>query len=118
MAWSAKKYNKGSVFAFKTPDTFEFTTLDELFTNNGVDRVYPVKALYINTKSKYGEHPVIVTDSALVDVPKHLVDTVKEMISDEECVDAINNSHVGFTIYSYIDKRYKRTCYSINWVDM
>lgn len=118
MAWSAKKYNKGSVFTFKAPDTFEFTTLDELYTNNGIDRVYPVKALYINTKSKYGDHPVVVTDSAFVDVPKHLIDTVKEMMNDEECIDAINNGHVGFTVYSYIDKRYKRTCYSVNWVDM
>lgn len=118
MAWSASKYNKEQKFNFRTPDDFKFTTLDELFTNYGGERIYPVKALYINTKSVYGNHPVVVTDSALVDVPKHLLDTVKEMIDDDEAVNAINNGKVGFTIYTYIDKKYHKTCYSIKWVDM
>lgn len=117
MAWSAKKYNKDNVFTFKTPETFDFTTLDELYTNNGAEKVYPVKALYVNKKSMYGNHPVVVTDSALVDLPKHLTDTVTDMIHDDDCVSAVNGDHVGFQIYTYIDKKYKKTCYSVTWVD-
>lgn len=118
MAFSASRFNKENKFDFRTPDDFKFTTLDEQYTQNGEKTVYPVKALYINTKSVYGNHPVVVTDKALVDVPKHLLDTVKEMIDDDECVNAINNGKVGFTIYTYIDKKYHKTCYSVKWVDM
>lgn len=118
MAFSAKKYNKGSVFTFKAPDSFEYTSLDELYHNNEHDWVYPVKALFINKKSKYGDHPVIVTDNEYVSVPKHLTDTVKAMIADDEAVDAINSGKLGFTIYEYVDSKYKRTCYSVTWIDM
>lgn len=118
MAFSANKFNKEQKFNFKTPDDFKFTTLDELFTKNGVDGKYKVNALYMNTKSIYGEHPVAVTDAAMVDLPKHLADTVKSMIDDDECVEAINNGKVGFSIYSYIDKKYHKTCYSVKWLDI
>lgn len=121
MAFSANKYNnKNNLFTFKTPIDFEYTTLDVLFNENGnpIDKVYPVKAMFLNRKSMYGTHPVIVTDRELVDLPKHLLDTVKDMIADEECVDAINNGKVGFQIYQYIDSKYKKTCYSVTWVDI
>lgn len=119
MAFSASKFNKGNNrFDFKTPVDFNYTTLDVLYSENSDKFVYPVKALYLNKKSMYGAHPVIVTDKELVDIPKHLTDTVKEMIADDECVDAINKGKVGFTIYQYIDSKYKKTCYSVTWVDM
>lgn len=118
MAWSAKKFNKGSKFTFKTPDSFQYQTLDVLYKTNGTDKIYPVKALFLNDKGRYGTHPVIVTDNELVDVPKHLTETVREMIADDECVDAINNGKVGFTIYEYIDSKFKKTCYSVTWIDI
>lgn len=118
MAFSASKFNKEQKFTFKTPDDFKFTTLDEQFTKNGESEKYKVNALYMNTKSIYGEHPVAVTDNAMVDFPKHLAPTVKEMINDDEAVKAINDGKVGFTIYTYIDKKYHKTCYSVKWIDI
>lgn len=119
MAFSASKYNnKNNLFTFHTPVDFEYTTLDVLFSDNAQDTIYPVKAMFLNKKSMYGTHPVIVTDKALVDLPKHMLDTVKDMMGDEEAVDAINNGKVGFQIYQYIDSKYKKTCYSVTWVDV
>lgn len=119
MAFSANKYNKqNNIFTFKTPVDFEYTTLDVLFNDNSQSYVYPVKSLFLNKKSRYGTHPVVITDHELVDLPKHLLDTVKDMIADDECVSAINNGKVGFQIYQYIDSKYKKTCYSVTWVDI
>ena len=118
MAFSASKFNKGSKFTFKTPDNFQYNTLDVLYSQYGNEVVFPVKALYLNDKGKFGTHPVVVTDKELVDLPKHMTETVREIMADDEAVDAINNGKVGFTVYQYIDSKYKRTCYSITWVDV
>lgn len=118
MAFSATKFNKDNKFTFKTPEDFTFETLDSLYDKNGEKKIYMVRALYLNTKSRYGVHPVIVTDNELVDIPKHTTETIREMIADDDCVEAINNKKVGFTIYSYIDNKYKKLCYSVRWVDI
>lgn len=115
MAFSVSKFNKGSRYDFQIPKDFKFVSLHDLFNDNGKDFIYGVKGLYINRKSKYGDAPVVVTTNELVDLPKHLLDTVQEMRADKDVTDAINNDHVGFQIYTY--EKDGRVCYSVNWVD-
>lgn len=114
----AGKYNKVNKFTFQVPDDFKYKSLADLFNDNGEKHVYPVKAIYINKKSRYGDAPVIATDECLVNVPSHMLDTVKEMLEDEELVNAVNDDKFGFTIYPYNTGRAKGTFYSITWVDM
>lgn len=114
----ANKYNKTKVFTFTIPSEYQYRTLSELFEKNGKNKVYPVKALYINKKSKFGDAPIVATDECLVNLPSHLLDTVKEMMNDEELVDAVNENKFGFTIYTYENKNTKEICCSVNWVDM
>ena len=105
-------------FIFEPSDDFEFKTLEELFKENGKDKVYTVRGAYINTKGIYGENPVIVCDDCYVSLPKHLVPVVKEIRADKQLIDDVNNGKVGFEIYEYFQKTYKRKCYSINWLDI
>ena len=114
----ANKYNKTKMFNFKCPEHYKYRALGELFEHEGQGVVYPVKALYINKKSKFGEAPIVATDSCLVNLPSHLLDTVKEMMRDDEVIDAVNENKLGFTIYSYEDTVRNQICYSINWIDM
>ena len=114
----AGKYNKGKVFDFTIPENFEYKSLSDLYSTKGSEAVYTVKALYINTKSKFGKSPVIATTECLVNAPAHLMDIVNVMLMDEEVIDAINNNKFGFKIYQYEDKKFNRICYSINWVDI
>lgn len=111
----ASKYNKGRKFDFEIPKDFEYASLHDLYNQNGKDFVYDVRAMYINKKSKFGESPVIATSNELVNLPKHLTDTVKEMLIDDDCVNAINNHVFGFTIYPY--ESGTNVYYSVNWVD-
>lgn len=114
----AAKFNKGkgNKFTFKTEDGVGYISLEVLFNKNP-EKIYDVKALYINTKSRFGDAPCIAIDPVtIVNLPKHLLETVKEMINDSECVEAINNNEVKFKIYSYKDKNFNKTCYGVEWL--
>lgn len=114
----ASKYNKKvNVFTFSIPKDFEYRSLADLFNNNGKEHVYKVRAVYINKKSRFGESPVVATDDCLVNLPQHLTDVAREIMRDEETVNAINDCKFGFTIYPYETKNRKAVCYSVNWVD-
>ena len=96
----ATKFNKGSKFTFRTADDVQYVSLEELYNQNP-EQIHDVKALYINTKSRFGDAPCVAVDPVIiVNLPNHLLETVKEMISDDECVDAINKNEVKFKIYS------------------
>ena len=107
------KYNKGNRFEFQTPSHFEYISLKELYWDKGKDYQHRLNALYINTKSRYGDSPVAVTDTNIVNLPKHLTDTVKQMMNDSEFVKAVNAQLVGFTIYQY--EGTNGYGYSVNW---
>ena len=112
----ATKFNKGSKFTFKTVDDPQYVSLEVLY-NEDPEQIHDVKALYINTKSRFGDAPCVAIDPVIiVNLPSHLLETVKEMINDDECVDAINNNEVKFKIYSYKDKTFNKTCYSVEWL--
>ena len=108
----AAKYNKGARFNYKMPENAPYKGLADF------DDGQPVRVLglYINHKSKYGEAPVAMTQGVYVNLPKHLTDTVKDMLHDQEVIDAINDGKVGFTVYSYDNNG--KTCYSVNWLDL
>ena len=112
----ATKFNKGNKFTFKPVDDAQYVSLEDLYNKN-TEQIHDVKALYINTKSKFGDAPCVAIDPVIiVNLPKHLLETVKEMIDDNECVTAINNNEVKFKIYSYKDKNFNKTCYGVEWL--
>ena len=108
--------NKSNKFTFKPADDPQYVSLEVLYNKNP-EQVHDVRALYINTKSRFGDAPCVAIDPVIiVNLPKHLLETVKEMINDEECVTAINNNEVKFKIYSYNDKTFNKTCYGVEWL--
>ena len=112
----ATKFNKGSKFTFKPADEPQYVSLEVLYNKNPY-QIHDVKALYINTKSRFGDAPCVAIDPVIiVNLPSHLLETVKEMINDDECVAAINNNEVKFMIYSYKDKTFNKTCYGVEWL--
>lgn len=108
------KYN-GSRFDFRAPEGTEWVKLKDLVERDGEGAIYPLKAMYINRKSEYGDEPVLVTPNALVNAPHHLTNTVNDMLNDDELIKYINDGYVSFTIYQYTNKR--GTGYSVRWVD-
>lgn len=128
MAFSfSKKFNKSRLFNIDTSN-FEYRNLEDLYNEaleccqgdveaaSGV--VFPIRGVYINTKSLYDPAPVIATDNCYVNLPSHMTQTCMDMLADPNCIIAINSGKCGFTIYEYEQKRYNKTCYSVEWVDV
>lgn len=117
----ASKYNKGNNvhFDFKAPKEFKYVSLGYLYNLPAYkDKVHHLNALYINRKGRFGDSPVAVTDNELVNLPAHLTDTVRDMMNDEELVQAVNAGKVGFKVYEYNTANRSEPCYSVNWVDL
>lgn len=113
----AKKYNKEKKFNIDTTG-FNYASLADLYNNNGEKAVYPLTAIYINTKGKYQDAPVFATDEFFVNIPSHMIDSANEILKDDVAINDINNGKVGFQIYAYRNNRYSKDCYGVNFVDM
>lgn len=111
------KANGNKKFDFTQFEGAKYTSLKDLYEENGSEKVYMLKALYINTKGKYGDSPVALINGYNVNLPNHLLDTINLFIDSLDMVEAINNNEVGFTIYKYTDNKYGKECYSVTWVD-
>lgn len=117
MSFASKRNKDVKKFDIDT-EGFEYYNLDDLYEENGEDYQYILKGFYINKKSKYGDAPVAITLDYFVNLPQHMLDTVKEICADADDVADINNDKVGFKIYSYEDEKHKKTCYSIRFEDI
>ena len=108
----AKKHNKVSFanYDFKGKD---FVKLCDLVQG----KVYTIRALFINTKSKFGAIPVIGLDECLVDLPQHCMKEVESMLKDADDIQTINDGKAGFSVVTYQDKN-DVTRYSVNWEDV
>lgn len=112
------KYNKKNMFNFEIPEDFEYFSLETLYKDNGENKQYPIKAFFINKKSLYGDSPVAVTDTCLVNLPNHMVETIEEILKDEEAIAEINEGKGAFQIYSYTLKDRSGIYYSIKFIDL
>ena len=109
------KYNGGKRFAFEMKGEPVFKKLSELYLENV--NSYPVRAIYINRKGKYGDNPVIVSDKFSVSLPTHLLGVVQDLLSQDVFYDMVNGGKVGFNVYEFESPTYGTKGYSINWVE-
>ena len=109
--------NKGvRKFDYELTDKHEYRKLEELYKENK-DGVYGVRLLYTNKKSMYGENEVVVTDDYIINLPKHLTETVEKIKNNEDYLKLINEGKFIFNIYEYEYRQGKETkkAYSVNW---
>lgn len=113
----ASKFNKGKKFTVDT-EGFEFVDRKDLFAAEGEGTVFPLTAIFINTKSQYGNHPVFATDKFFVDAPAHMMETVEEILADSDAIACINEGKVGFCLYEFTSDKYKVNSIGIRFVDV
>lgn len=110
------KYNKNEpLFTFHAPDNFEYYRLSSFAADADTDKVFNLRGFFIGEGKQYGKSPVAVTDFCYINLPKHMLDTVQKILSDQEAVDEINRGEAGFKIYSYTPKT-GGTAYNITFV--
>ena len=109
------KYNSTSdKFNFST-EGLEFTTSHELISSYTIDAIYNVYMMFINEKSEFGSQPVLCTEKFLYSAPHHMIDTIRDMLLDDEVIDACNNGTLAFTLREYVSTKTTDKCYSIKW---
>lgn len=108
-------FNKNS-FGIDTKD-YEYIKLPDMAKGSSPDEIHPINGLYVHG-SDFGDSPVVIDVQAkkLVNMPKHMGDTFREILADPEAVQAIKDGKVGYTIYTY--ESHAKTCYGINFVDI
>lgn len=111
----SNKFNKAS-FGIDTKD-YEYIKLAEVAKASSPDEIHPINGLYVHS-SALGDSPVVIDVKAkkLVNMPKHLSETFREILADTEAVQAIKDGKVGYTIYTY--ESHAKTCYGISFVDI
>lgn len=108
-------FNKAS-FGIDTRD-YEYIKLADLAQGSSPDEIHPINGLCVHS-SALGDSPVVIDVQAkkLVNMPKHLGETFREILANTEAVQAIKDGKVGYTIYTY--ESHAKTCYGIKFVDI
>lgn len=111
--------NRRPLFDIETED-FEYFSLKELFEENDEDeeKVYPVFAVYINTKGKFGDAPVVALEDRYVNLPENQLEAAQEILESPAAIDAINNGNCGIQIRKYYKKKFDKWCYTVDWVNI
>lgn len=107
-------------------DNAEFISCEELYKAYGSDKRFTVRGMWINTKSKFGEHPVMMIVAEVegenmfynMSCPQNLTDTVKAILQDNELVQGVNDGKCGVLVYTYHAKKYNRDCYGVKFIDL
>lgn len=116
----ADKYNHGAPkFKHQLPEKAPFKSLKELYNGENGKNTYRVYGVFLNRKGKFGDSPVAISEDFYINLPAFLCMDVKEMLCDNECIDAMNKGKIGFEIYRYTPKDFpNKECYSVRWVDL
>lgn len=110
------KYNTNvNPFTFEQSKEVEYKNLEQLYKEGNTK--IPIYSFFINTKGRFGDSAVAMTDGININLPNHLTETVKEMMKDPDIIDLANDKGLGIEIYEYHSNRWG-TNYSVNFIEM
>lgn len=108
------KYNK-----FKTIDwgmnteNFSYKKLSDYPENATMQ----IKGLFlIKDNLNGGNQAVAILKDSFLNLPKHKVEVVTEIINDEDSVKAIKNGECYIKTYKYKSEKYNKECYDFNFL--
>ena len=109
------RFNHTNIFDVDTKN-FKWVNLETLF-NTDPDKTYTLLGLFTKG-SKFGKEPDAIIQGFKVNLPRHLLDTVEDMLDDNQVIEAIKAGKVGFKVYSYHSNTYNKDAYSVTWLDL
>ena len=111
-----QRFNHNNIFDVETSG-FKWVDLKTLYDTDP-EKQYKVLGLFTNNSGKFGTEPVAIVDGFLVNLPRHLLVPVQQMLDSDEIIQYIKDGHCGFKIYQYHSSRYNKDAYSIEWLDI
>lgn len=117
MGLSVAKFNNNNVFGIDTTN-YKYVDLNTLYDTDPAAQ-HKVLGFFVNSKGKFGAEPnAILENNLIANLPRHLLDTVNQMLDDNRYIEYIKEGHVGFTIYQYHTNKYNKDAYSVTWLDL
>ena len=117
MGLRVAKFNNNNVFGIDTTN-YKYVDLNTLYDTDPTAQ-HKVLGFFVNSKGKFGAEPnVILENNLIANLPRHLLDTVNQMLDDNRYIEYIKEGHVGFTIYQYHTNKYNKDAYSVTWLDL
>ena len=108
------KFNKGNKIDWGIDTkSLPFKKTSEVELN----KTYDLKGCFITFDRGFGDGAVLITDDFLLNIPGRYVDNINNIMSDPETVEDIKAGKCGFIVTSFISEKFKRTGYSIEFVD-
>lgn len=112
----ANKYNKPQ-FLFTGNDDFEFKKMIDLYNENP-NKVYKLKAFFINPKNKYGLTATAVTETEFINCNKCTAEVLLDMQDDREVIDACNNDKLGFKLIKKHSNKFNTDFCVVEFIDL
>ena len=117
MGLSVAKFNNNNVFGIDTTN-YKYVDLNTLYDTDPTAQ-HKLRGFFVNSKGKFGAEPnAILENNLIANLPRHLLDTVNQMLDDNRYIEYIKEGHVGFTIYQYHTNKYNKDAYSVTWLDL
>lgn len=112
-----KKFNKkkNPTWSYDTSD-FDYVKTSDVYAKIG-DAPFNVHGVFITPDTGYGVGAVIIADKCFINAPKSFVETVNEILADDNAVKEINEHGTRMFIEKYYSKKYHRDGYAIYFYD-
>lgn len=119
----------GLFSSLNTGKKFDFELAESLPKENYVkladvpeDAKWIVRSIYRNTKSKFGEHYVVLAEKAGaiygVNLPSFLNETILQIFANDDMVEAINNGKVAISRSDKRSTKAGKDYYTVVWDDL
>ena len=107
-----KKFNKVD-WGINTKE-FEFVKCSD----QKLDKKIPIYGFFITPDSGYGEGAIVILKDTLLAIPQRYVEQIKDMLNDKEIVEAVKAGNCGIVITEFESKKFKKTGYDVEFVEM
>lgn len=86
---------------------FEFVNRKDMRHDDG--HIYNVHGFFFHNKSKFGESGVVILDKAYVDLPAHMNDGIKNLLTIPKFIEDVKADKIGLKVYRY-DTETRKNC--------
>lgn len=112
---SFEKYNKHTFIDWGVnTENLGYEKLDE-FPENSVFKV--LGFFSINDKLNGGKQAIAITKDTLLNLPKHKLEVIEQILTDKDSILAIKNGECYIKTTKYFTKKYNKYCFDFEFIN-
>lgn len=92
---------KNNPFCWESDRSTVYFSAKYVYTEFGPEKLFPVKALYINPHGRYGEYACVVTENFVINLPHHMTEKIRRMIESKNVLKKIYDGRFYVFVKTY-----------------